>query len=155
MRVWPLVVSLILVSALFNLGFASMNSISEENPQDPEQVSFVNVTFDVGLQGVGGHFLAWGDYNDDGYQDLLANGNRLFKNNGPPDWDFTEVTGQVGIAGGSYGTWADWNNDGYLDFFCAGSDKLYRNNGPPNWDFTDVSAQGNILKESYSTGAGW
>jgi PKD repeat protein len=136
-------------------GMASTNSSSDPIPLDTEQVSFSNVTYAAGLQGVGGQFLAWGDYNNDGYQDLLVNGNRLFKNNGPPDWDFTQVTTQVGIAGGSHGTWADWNNDGYLDFFVAGSDILYKNNGPPDWDFTDVSAQSGIPHESHSTGAGW
>jgi hypothetical protein len=104
---------------------------------------------------VGGQFLAWGDYNNDGYQDLLVNGARLFENNGPPDWDFSEVTSQVGISGGSYGTWADWNNDGHLDFFCAGSDKLYKNNGPPEYAFSDVTSSSGIVKESHSTGCGW
>lgn len=154
MRLWPFIVSLILVFA-FSLFTPSFNSTSELTPLDPEQVTFTNITFEAGLQGIGGQFLAWGDYNNDGYQDLLVNGQRLFKNNGPPNWDFTEVTGEVGIGGGSYGTWADWNNDGFLDFFVAGSDTIWRNNGPPNWDFTDVTSQAGILRESHSTGSGW
>ncbi len=155
MRLWPFIVCLMLISSLFNFGLFSTNSSSDPTPLDLEQVTFTNVTYQAGLQGVGGQFLAWGDYNNDGYQDLLVNGQRLFENNGPPDWDFAEVTSQAGITGGSHGTWADWNNDGYLDFFTAGSDKLYRNNGPPTWDFNDVTIQSGILKESHSTGSGW
>lgn len=123
--------------------------------ESDEPVTFTNVTYEAGFSDVGGNFLAWGDYNDDGYQDLLVNGRRLFENNGPPNWDFTEVTSQVGISGGNFGTWADWNNDGYLDIYTAGSDKLYKNNGPPNWDFSDVTASSGIPQESFSTGIGW
>jgi len=139
----------------FSFIVPSLPSSSELTPLDTEQVSFTNITFEAGLDGVGGQFLAWGDYNNDGYQDLLINGGRLFRNKGPPSWDFIEVTGEVGIGGGSYGTWADWNNDGNLDFFTAGSDTLWRNNGPPNWNFTDVTSQAGILRESHSTGSGW
>jgi hypothetical protein len=144
-----------MISSLFYLDICSTNSSSDPTPLDTEQVTFTNITYDAGLQGVGGQFLAWGDYNNDGYQDLLVNGQRLFRNNGPPNWDFTELTSQAGITGGSYGTWADWNNDGYLDFFTAGADSLWKNNGPPNWDFTDVTTQAGILRESHSTGSGW
>ncbi len=153
MRLWPIFLSLILVYALItpNLTYSS----SDPTPLDIEQVSFTNVTYSAGLQDVGGQFLSWGDYNNDGYQDLLVNGRRLFKNEGPPLWDFSDVSSQVGISGGSYGTWADWNNDGYLDFFCAGSDKLYKNNGPPDYDFIDVTSSSGIMKESHSTGSGW
>ncbi|UCE38003.1 MAG: VCBS repeat-containing protein [Thermoplasmata archaeon] len=153
MRISTIIVSLILVFIAYNITTA--NTTSGPSPLDTEQVSFMNVTYDVGLQGVGGQFLAWGDYNNDGNQDILVNGRRLFKNNGDPDYNFTEVTGQVGISGGSYGTWADWNNDGYLDFFCAGSDKLYKNNGPPDYDFSDVTGSSGIMQESHSTGCGW
>jgi hypothetical protein len=155
MKEWQFIISFILVFSLFNLDFYSIDSFSDSSPLDPRQVTFTNITFQAGLQGVGGQFLAWGDYNNDGYQDLLVNGQRLFRNKGAPNWDFTEMTSQVGITGGSYGTWADWNNDGYLDFFTAGSDTLYKNNGPPNWDFTDVTSSSGILKESHSTGSGW
>ena len=155
MKVLQMTFSLFFIFSLIVLGYSSINTFSENTPLDPRQVSFTNVTYQAGFQDVGGQFLAWGDYNNDGYQDILVNGARLFENNGPPNWDFSEVTGSVGITGGSYGTWADWDNDGLLDFYCAGSDKLYKNNGPPDYDFTDVTTSSGILKESYSTGCGW
>jgi hypothetical protein len=153
MRLRPVFLAVMVVLLAFNFSFVSLDSSPEPIPLDP--VTFANVTWDAGLKGVGGQFLAWGDYNNDGFLDLLVNGARLFENSGPPNWDFSEVSGQVGISGGSYGTWADWNNDGYLDFYTAGSDKLYSNNGPPDWDFTDVTAASGISQESHSTGVGW
>jgi hypothetical protein len=86
---------------------------------------FTNVTGAVGLAGVVGDQYAWGDYNNDGYDDILVKGNRLFRNNGPPNYDFTEVTSQTGIGGGyGYAVWGDYNNDGNLDFFCAGQNEF-------------------------------
>ena len=147
MRLWAWILSLMLVFA-FSFFTPSFNSTSEPSPLDTEQVAFTNITLEAGLEYVGGQFLAWGDYNNDGYQDLLVNGRRLFKNNGPPSWNFTENTSDAGIGGGSYGTWADWNNDGYLDFYCVGSntvpDKLYKNIGPPDYSFQDVLVQSGI-----------
>ncbi|UCG68412.1 MAG: VCBS repeat-containing protein, partial [Thermoplasmata archaeon] len=124
MRLRSFALSLIMVFSAINLAILP-NSQSDPTPLDLEQVTFTNVTYEAGLSGVGGQFLAWGDYNNDDYQDLLINGRWLLKNNGPPNWDFTDVSNEVGISGGSYGTWADWNNDGFLDFFCAGSDTLW------------------------------
>ena len=132
-------------------------------------VAFTNVTEDVGLSGVRGDSFAWGDYNNDGYQDLLVKGARLFRNNGPPAWDFTEVTKLVGLDSSGYAVWGDYNNDGYLDFYSAGNpytgstdnpdgsmDTLWRNNGPPGWTFTNATAEAGSPDDGYpSLAAGW
>ena len=95
------------------------------------------------LKGVG---CAWGDYDNDGFVDLviaalygqggIATGNRLFHNQ--RDGTFAEVTtGPIATTHDTHHhpTWADYDGDGDLDlFFATGSisggtnpDRMYRN----------------------------
>ncbi|HEX9005926.1 MAG TPA: FG-GAP-like repeat-containing protein, partial [Bacteroidota bacterium] len=94
----------------------------------------------------------WGDYDNDGYLDLLYGGvdtlnnqvTKLYHNNG--NGTFTENT-LTAFHSSSYGSvaWGDFNNDGYLDILICGVDlgpaeetaKLYRNN--KNGTFTEVT----------------
>ena len=116
---------------------------------------FTNVTEQAGLSGVSGNFFSWGDYNDDGYEDLLAE-SRLFRNNGPPAWDFTETTQTAGLSGGGHGTWADYDNDGFLDLYMVGSNRLWRNNGPEeHFTFTDATSVSTIESYSHTTACAW
>jgi len=118
---------------------------------------FVNVTDDVGLSGVRGNFFAWGDYNNDGFQDLLAE-SRLFMNYGGPNWDFVETTSSAGISGGGHGVWADYDNDGWLDIYMVGSNKLWHNDGPGQGGqntFSDVTSISGIDSFSHTTGCAW
>ena len=79
--------------------------------------------------------VTWGDYNNDGRQDLyvstMSGRSFLFRNDGPaepahPDpthWKFTDVTEQAGLAGArfTFPTWFfDYDNDGWLDIFAGG-----------------------------------
>jgi hypothetical protein len=77
---------------------------------------------------------ALGDYDNDGDLDLfiptLYDGDsaRLYRNDG--NWNFTNVTSSVGLAGlkGTYqAAFADYDHDGFLDLFTNGT--VYRNVG--------------------------
>ena len=70
---------------------------------------------------------AWGDYDSDGYLDLLVSGHAnsgkivsLYKNQG--DGTFAEVSG-TGLIGVSHCStiWGDYDNDGDLDVFIGGT----------------------------------
>lgn len=68
---------------------------------------------------------AWGDYDNDGYLDLLLSGvgaegvqTLLFKNNGGNS--FTKIATTFPGLRSSNATWFDYNNDGNLDLFLAG-----------------------------------
>jgi hypothetical protein len=87
--------------------------------------SFTDVTRQAGLDlemyGMG---VAVGDYNNDGYPDILitcVGQNRLFKNNGKGS--FVDVTRASGLAGKqSFSTsalWFDYDRDGLLDLFVC------------------------------------
>ena len=108
------------------------------------QGGFVNVSHQVNLTRRG-NFYAWGDIEGDGYWDLLVDGKRLYRNSGPPQWSFVDVTQSSGLGSveGAYmGVWGDYDGDGLLDLFIGGRmgypDHLLKNNG--NGTFTDVSS---------------
>ena len=67
--------------------------------------------------------MAWGDYDNDGYIDILL-GNLLtdlvlYRNNG--DGTFTDLAAQAGLGQLQYFecAFADYNNDGFPDIFCT------------------------------------
>ena len=98
-----------------------------------------------------GRGIAWGDYDNDGYVDLLLGNVEstlvLLKKNG--DGTFSDVTAQAGLANlqDMEAVFADDNNDGYADIFCTiadrnkpANDALFKNNG--NGTFTKVTTAG-------------
>lgn len=100
-----------------------------------------------------GRSVAWGDYDHDGYADLLLGNLKtdlvLYRNNG--DGTFTNVAVAAGLAGLQYNeaTFADYNNDGYPDIYLSDvevrgalTDRLFKNNG--DGTFTDVTQEAGI-----------
>jgi len=111
--------------------------------------------------------LAWGDFDNDGDQDLYLTGNgknRLMRNEGAGA--FTDITDIAGVGSELFSVGAafgDLDNDGDLDLYVVnfqlGPDVLYRNDGPvgPNgeWQFTDVAEAAGIINQDSSRGMGF
>lgn len=108
---------------LANYGPNGLYSIGENN-------TYVNVAPELGLAIDNCYDTgSWGDYNNDGYQDLYVNGtvtrgksfrDYLFQNNGT---DFIDVSPSLLLKqNADHGAqWFDYNNDGSLDLSLAGA----------------------------------
>ena len=109
------------------------------------------------MLGVSGSSASWGDWNKDGYLDLLSNGysdgdhellgwattNVLYTNNG--DGTFADPVYLQGSEGGET-TWFELDNDGYLDIITTGkgwngsgefywlSGSVFQNDGEGNFE---------------------
>jgi hypothetical protein len=89
--------------------------------------TFSDMTEKAGLTGMPqnryGMGAAVGDYDNDGFDDLLVTnygGNTLYHNNG--DGTFGDVTTRAGVGGGGWSASAgffDYDNDGRLDLFVT------------------------------------
>ncbi len=116
-----------------------------------------------------GQRCAWGDYDNDGYQDLVVTGFNnncqtcnysilLYHNNG--DGTFTRVTtGPIATySGRTFGcSWGDYDNDGKLDLFvCVGFNShnlLFHNEG--NGVFTLVTSGPEVTDVGWGEAASW
>ncbi len=135
-----------------------------DNSQQPRTIVYINNNssfseMGAGLSGLKESSLAWGDYNNNSYPDLIlagADNNGLSKtlvyknNNGA---SFTALsTSFNGISSGT-SLWGDFNNDGALDFIVAGKNssggfppappqnqvmKLYLNQGGDQFQSNEI-----------------
>jgi hypothetical protein len=78
-------------------------------------VRFREVCGQMGLDGVKALRAAWGDYDNDGDDDLLLDGLRLFTNMGAAGFVERDRLIPSGLGPASGGVWGDYDNDRFLD----------------------------------------
>ena len=110
--------------------------------------TFSDVSASYGLEGVSGRRVAWGDYDGDGYQDLLLDGCRLFRNE--RGRRFRDVTGATGLGEcrGSGGLWGDLDADGDLDFVTMDPEAAWLND---DGVFSRVTSEGALADNGVKT----
>jgi hypothetical protein len=104
---------------------------------------------------------SWGDYDNDGFLDLVIcnNGTRNFLYHGNRNGTFTKITTNaisMVVASSSGSAWADYDNDGYLDLFIAvrgGKNLLFHNNG--NGTFTQLTGVNPVNLSGTWIGGAW
>ena len=122
----------------YNRGIAVKNALYRNNGDN----TFTDVTDKAGVPGTGyGLGCAWGDYDNDGFPDLLVTqygSNVLYHNNG--DGTFTDVTAKAGVAGTESGPihsgaiFVDYDRDGRLDLYVGS----YVAFGPKSRRYCDI-----------------
>ena len=136
-------------------------------PEDPTTITNVTLLYknlgndefelvETDLPNVSNGSVAWGDYNNDGHNDVFITGTvstgvyiaKLFKNLG--NETFQEITGNfVGVRYSAI-QWGDFDADGDLDILVTGSFsneipsvvKIYRNDGNDNFAVVDLPFNG-------------
>jgi hypothetical protein len=107
----------------YDRGIVVKNALYRNNGDN----TFTDVTDRAGVPGTGyGLGCAWGDYDNDGFPDLLVTqygSNVLYHNN--HDGTFTDVTAKAGVAGLDSGpihsgaVFVDYDRDGRLDLYVG------------------------------------
>ena len=123
-------------SESYLLTTTNRNPETQVMPHFIEQVS-------ISLSGVSNGSLDWGDYDNDGWQDIVICGEvsypnnitKIYKNNGGNSFIEQSSISLPGVKEGSV-EWGDYDNDGDLDLLLTGQvsynnyiSKVYRNNG--------------------------
>ncbi len=144
--------------------------------------TFTNVAAETGVRGAPtaapnyfGHGMGsdWGDFNNDGFIDLcignlahtdsrgsFSNPSLIFKNEGPPDFKFSDVRKKMGLKfheGNAGALWLDLDLDGYLDLwhgkYSGGFGVFYLNQGPPEYRLLDITWEVNAVIDNPWTAA--
>jgi len=149
----------------YDAGPAYYTQTGQSNPITAQTGIFAEQT-GISLLGVQNGSTVWGDYDNDGYLDILLSGNsgsyvtKIYRNN--KDNTFSEQTG-IGLTGVTYSSaaWGDYDNDGDLDILLTGTkdgsssgaiSKIYRNNGNNTFTERDKIAIANVFSGSSAWG---
>jgi hypothetical protein len=137
-------------------------------PPASSPVHFVDVTQKAGAANFGlGRGTAWGDFDNDGRDDLLVCAERapfrLFRNLG--GGKFKEVAEQLGLHDpvglGCYGAYfVDYDNDGFEDIFLTsngwgGDNRLFLFHNDHGRRFEDLTAKAGLAGKIDAFGAAW
>lgn len=118
----------------------------------------------ISMTGLGAGSVSWGDYDNDGFLDILSTGqkvggtnvSKIYHNNG--NNTFTEQT-SITIEGVAYGSsaWGDYNNDDLLDFVLTGYNqslgaisRIYKNNGDNSFTWMENISLVGVTSSSVS-----
>ncbi|MGH7885704.1 MAG: CRTAC1 family protein [Thermodesulfobacteriota bacterium] len=124
---------------------------------------FNDVLESIGITGESFRTTAWGDYDNDGYIDLIVGTIKsssppiLYKNSSGKIFidasEETNLTVNPGTSG--HVLWVDFNNDGLLDIFHVSSSisVLYKNEGYNS--FTDITFEAGLEEPYLSNSALW
>jgi len=123
---------------------------------------FTRITSGPVVSGGNSTILAWGDFNNDGFQDLFVSTRTgpslLYSNNGNGTFSQVLVGPIASDSGSCFGaTWGDYDNDGFLDLFVGvnnfGNDWLYHNNG--HGGFTKITTGAIVSSGANANNCGW
>lgn len=149
---------LFIITSILILGCALLMAQKTDKTTD---TVFEDVTKISGLElpkGQARH-IAWGDYDNDGWEDLLLNGTTLFQNNKGnfaerSPFGFVNVTRKAKLTKPSDGgIWGDYDNDGYLDIlaYSLHNYALWHNN--KDGTFAEVTKEAGLNVNPYPTQA--
>ena len=151
------------VSVLSAVGVNQTLTITEQPHQFNNFAPIVGIdhTYEPGLENSLGGGVAFGDFDNDGWEDLvIATGDSfplaLYRNNRGIFEDVTPASGITTSNEAKTVSWGDYDNDGDNDLFIANfgsSNKLYRNEG--GGVFTDVTFSSGLQDSMQSTAAVW
>jgi hypothetical protein len=117
--------------------------------------TFTDVSLAAGIDlRVWGMAAAWGDYDNDGWPDLVVSTygeNVLYHNNG--DGRFTDATRKAGFSGrkGFWAgvAWGDYDRDGFLDLYVTGYVKYGRPSEQLSQQYDDAENPASINPSAF------
>ncbi len=121
---------------------------------DYNDVIFTDITEECNLQDISAGRVAWGDFNSDGFQDLLLDGRKLFENiDGKIFINITSETFPDTIRGNG-GLWGDLDNDGDLDIVTKDPESVWLNENGIFYEFKEENSlnDNNISTEGMGLG---